>query len=1003
VVDFRFIRYLCLSIIIAVNISLSQSSNVNAIKKELSKFGLTIDDAIEIAKDENLIDDSSINSGVDIDSPNSAVELNPNEIIKEVFSTKNQLSSHGIKTNIEDNSKLLNQNLDDKNTVFSIGVDILDSKKSEDHYFGYNNFYNDPSIFEKTDNDAIDPNYLIGPGDEIIIMLWGDTEFLKKLNVSIEGYLFIKNIGQVYVNGLDLSQLELKLYKLLSKVYSSLNPTSGEATTFIDVSLGSLVLRPVRIFVLGEVKQPGAYSVKSSTSFYNSLYYFNGPSIKGSLRELKLLRKEKEIATIDYYDYLLKGKTLNDIRLMRDDIIFIPPRKKTVTVQGEISRPSIYELKEKENLNDLIDIAGGLVPTTYTKRLQIKRILPYNQRTNKNSDRIIIDVELNKVLKEKNNYLELVDGDEVTFFKIFDTIENSVSIKGEVNRPGVFDLGSKRLSLVQLIEKSDGLTKDAYTNRVEIIRRGIIKDSLIVVNLTDILLQKGKNIFLNPNDEVTIKSKKKLEYQGNVSIDGFVLDPGEKIFFEGMTLSDLIFRAGGFQNIDHLSRTYLKKAELSRFNFDDFKYDNIDFKLDSVLAGNGLANLELNIGDRVKIFSKKEILGVLPNTVKISGYVKNPGDYTFYEGMKLSELLFKAAGIKDETFYNNLFLERLDIYRLNEFSNERKILTFSLLEIIDSTNNFDPLLKDGDEVRIFSKLMYDPKPSVKINGFVKNPGKYEMFDNMTIVDLLLASGGVIENMHNFRVDLTRFIDSNDNINQISENYIFDFKNIKDSYFYKTGNRTAFKLQNHDFIIVRNDRRNYKNSTVSILGEVVFPGKYSINYKDETIYDLIIRAGGLTENAYLNSSKFIRNGEEIYLSFDKLMKNSRSKDNFSVINSDSITIGTNPRLVKIIGEVNSPGNYIYKDGWRIRNYINAAGGLTKLADKKTIFVQYPNGSSKHNNFYISPLVNDGSIISVGKVPETKPFSFTEYATSLTAIWADLTQAILLLRLVSNGGT
>ena len=251
-------------------------------------------------------------------------------------------------------------------------------------YFGYDIFLNNPEIFQSSISDYVDPDYIIGPGDEIILLLWGETELNNSFFVEKDGYLFIPNVGQVFVNGLTLKRLESKLFQLLKKVYSSLEPSSGNPTTFFDVSLGALTLRPTRVFALGEVNQPGAYEIKSTATLFTSLYYFNGPSYNGSLRNIKLIRNNKEIATIDFYDYLLKGKQLNDQTLQRDDVIFIPKRGKSVTIIGEINRPAVYELKDSDRLENLIEIAGGLKNTTYLDRIKIDRILPSENRIKRN-------------------------------------------------------------------------------------------------------------------------------------------------------------------------------------------------------------------------------------------------------------------------------------------------------------------------------------------------------------------------------------------------------------------------------------------------------------------------------------------------------------------------------------------------------------------------------------------------------------------------------------------
>ena len=421
--------------------------------------------------------------------PNQQVEtlLNQNDNLIENNVPSNQFDENIESSIINDMEKLSDKDLElssKKNEEnFSIGetINTFDLKKNKlgnddtenfdstifiqkllekEKYFGYDIFYQDPDVFENSADIAIDPNYLVGPGDEIVIMLWGETEINKTYKVSKDGYLFLNNIGQVFVNGLTIEKLEDKLFKQFKKVYSSLGKTSGIDRTYFDVSLGKMVHRPIRIFALGEIDQPGAYSISPYSTVFSSLYYFNGPSINGSLRKVKLIRNGKEHSEVDLYNFLLSGKKSSDIRLQRDDVIFLPTRGKTVTIKGEINRPHIYELKDGESLIDLIEIAGGLLSTTYHKRAQIDRIIDPNERARTGINRTLIDVALDEIL-DGSNVFQLFDSDTIRFFKIDDMRKNIVEIRGPVLRPGFYDLRDN-MSISDLIVMADGLAPSAH-------------------------------------------------------------------------------------------------------------------------------------------------------------------------------------------------------------------------------------------------------------------------------------------------------------------------------------------------------------------------------------------------------------------------------------------------------------------------------------------------------------------------------------------------------------
>ena len=590
----------------------------------------------------------------------------------------------------------------DNNSLNIIEEDILFDEIIEPTYFGYDVFENDPEIFQESLDNNIDPNYVVGPGDEIIIMLWGETELNQPFIISREGYLFIPNIGQVFVNGLTLAKLEVKLFKLLKKVYSSLESKTGQVSTFFDISLGALVLRPLRIFALGEIEQPGAYSVKPSTTLFTSLYFFNGPTIEGSLRTIKLIRSEKEVGAIDFYDFLLTGKKTNDIQLQRDDVVFIPPRGKTVTVRGEINRQAIYELKDNEGLKSLIEISGGLKTTTYMDRVQIDRILTPLDRKSFRMDRTIVDVRLNDILDSKKDF-PLLDGDEITFFKISDVRLNTVTLYGAVQRPGIYGLGTG-MKLKDLINKSDGLSGDAYLDEAIIYRKYIdLTEEHIRVNLKEVLAGDAlNNISLLSNDEVTIYSTTDMRFTNDLTITGHVMYPGVKPFRKGMTVYDLIFLGGGFENEEHMKNTYVDRADLIRFNDNDFSKTMQSFRLDSVLAGRGLSNFDLKMGDEIIIYTKKDILGYFDQIVYADGFVKNPGEFQLYENMRVLDLLFLAGGVEDDAHFKNIYFDRADLVR-NDNNLDVKIPLETLINRPDFgpwPNSSNSLLAIGQTIDI---------------------------------------------------------------------------------------------------------------------------------------------------------------------------------------------------------------------------------------------------------------------------------------------------------------
>ena len=914
------------------------------------------------------------------------------ELDKSISQNDSDISNDDMKL---DELEIENEDMTELDESIDI-VPVIDAEI----YFGYDVFTGDPEIFQQSLDNNIDPNYIVGPGDEIIIMLWGETELNNSFIISREGYLFIPNIGQVFVNGLTLAKLEKKLLKLLKKVYSSLDSESGQASSFFDVSLGSLVLRPLRVFALGEIDQPGAYSVKPSTTLFTSLYYFNGPSIDGSLRKVKLIRKEKEIKKIDFYDYLLTGKKIDDIQIQRDDVIFIPPRGKTIRVNGAIGRQAIYELKGKEGLQTLIEIAGGLKTTTYMKRAQIDRILAPDERKKLGMDRTLVDVNLEEIMNSKKEF-SLFDGDEITFFEISDMRLNTVIINGAVQRPGLYDLG-KGLKLTELINKSDGLLGDAYLEEAHIYRKNIdLSEEYISVNIREIFEMDSLDISLISNDEITIFSKSEMRSFDDLTISGHVLNPGVKPFRKGMTVFDLIFLGGGFENDSHLKDTYYERADLIRLNENDFDRSIKSFRLDSVLVGQGAYDISLKMGDEIVIYSKSDIMGFSEKKVYADGYVKESGEFELFKNMRILDFLFMVGGIEDENHSRNLYYKRADLVRTDSLSGNKSIIKFDINSLInDPKDKNNILMKPDDILRIYSKTMFNEASTVSIQGIVNSPGEYELKNKMTLKDLILEAGGVTENVYRYRAEISRINPMNDNEEKFSDIIVLDLNN---DFTIFGGESSKGKndrlLKPFDFIIIRPDPNFNMQRIVSISGNVYYPGEYVLRGPKEKVTDVIKRAGGLRPEAYALSSKLIRDEQEISLSFDRMIKNPNSRLNFDLIEGDEIIIGGKTNLVVIEGAVSSPGNYQFIKGNRMNDYIKMAGGYLPDAAKYGSFVRYPDGLSKQATFFgiSSPRIKDGCVITIPTKEEAVPFSFTEYIESFTRIWADMTQAYLLITL------
>tara|TARA_Y100001970_G_C14221199_1_gene852774 strand:- start:499 stop:2793 length:2295 start_codon:yes stop_codon:yes gene_type:complete len=760
----------------------------------------------------------------------------------------------------------------------------------------------DPALFQASSVGVLDPQYNLGPGDQIIVMLWGETQFRQVFNIDREGFIFIPDVGQVFVNGLNFKMLESKLFRLLSQAYDSLNPQGRKPTTFLDVSLGDL--RPLRIQVLGEVSQPGAYTVNPSATLFSSLYYFNGPTTLGSLRNISLIRSEEEIAKIDFYDYLLTGKKPNDQKLQLDDIVFIPPREKTVSISGEINRPGIYELLPNETIKDLVSLCGGFKETAYLELVQIDRIASFQEREELGINRKIEDIDFNQVLHSENKYF-LRDGDHIYVSSISDTRSNIVTINGAVNRPGVYEFEDS-LNIIGLIDKADGLSRDAHQDRVEIIR-------------------------LNE------KNEKKL----------------------------------------------------------------IKFNLANALEPNSSSDIQLKEFDIVSIFSSDELIE--KEYVFIEGYIKKPGKYGLLKNMTIADLVFLGGGFEDKNWKNQSYLKRADLLRNNPIAFNKSIYKFDLGEILlDSAHNQNIKLENNDIVRIYSKETFNYQKPIHVNGVVRNPGKYQIKDMMTLKDLILEAGGFSESVYRYKVEVARIDPKNTNISKYAE--IIEFAML-DNFNIETGFNNevlqTFLLEPYDYISIRPDPFFKMQKKVEIKGAVKFPGEYVLSRPDETLIDIINRSGGLNQNAYPLASTFSRKESIVKIDLDKILKSKNSKGNIIMHSGDKINVAVRSTVVNIIGEVSAPGYYKYSEGRRVKDYINLAGGLTLEAENDNIYISYPNGESRrYSPIFNNHKVLDGSAIIIGKKKEEDPFDVTEFAKEITLIGANFAQIIATFMILQN---
>jgi polysaccharide biosynthesis/export protein len=423
---------------------------------------------------------------------------------------------------------------------------------SDIRQFGYDLFSQPPSSFAPVDEIPVGPDYILGPDDELWISVWGQVNSVDKYVIDREGKITVPQLGVIYLAGLDFA----KATGLIEERFSSLYKPSAVK---INVSMGRL--RTIGIFVVGKVGRPGSYSVSSLSTLINALFAAGGPSKDGTMRDIQLKRNGRTIVHFDLYDFLLKGDKSKDIRLMPQDVVFVPSVGPLVGMAGNVKSPAIYELKGDTRVLGLIDEAGGTNGIAYNNRLQLLRV-------NRRQEQALEELNLSEIRKGAEKNFLLRDGDVVTIFPVSQIVEKNVKIAGSVKAPGTFGL-RPGMTVSELVTYAGGVLRYADMNYAELTRINITPDGQkterTVINLGMALKGDPKNdLVLRPDDYLFIRPVAQWELYRVVSIKGEVEYPGEYTVKKGETISSLIKRAGGFTDRAYLKGTVFTRESVRR-------------------------------------------------------------------------------------------------------------------------------------------------------------------------------------------------------------------------------------------------------------------------------------------------------------------------------------------------------------------------------------------------------------------------------------------------------
>jgi polysaccharide export outer membrane protein len=645
-------------------------------------------------------------------------------------------------------------------------IRIISNRDSGFVVFGLDLFRASTSQFQPNLAGPVDRTYRLGPGDRLVLILTGDVEASYSLDVTREGFVVIPQVGQLYVNGLALGDLESLLATRLARVYSGVRRDNSGSTRF---SVSVARLRSNQVFVVGDVQRPGSYNVSSAGTALTALYAAGGPSINGSLRQIQIRRGGRTVDVLDMYDYLVRGDASHDVRLQSGDIIFVPVHGPRARLVGEVIRPATYELKAGDGLAQLLEAAGGFTASAAQRRVLIERIQPARQRAG-GVDRTTIDVSTDALASGTGPVTPIENGDVVRVFPVAERVRNRIAVSGNVNTPGSQGLAAgMRLSDAL---RAAGLKPDTYLGEVLVTRlnpdstRAQLRSSLIDLGgaaVNDVLLQE--------DDQIQVFSISSFRPTRYVAIAGYVNKPGRYLFRAGMTLRDLVLLGGGVKE-----GASLHEAEVARLPADRSAGQTavtVHVPLDSTYlfereqgrayAGppgaaapaGGAPEFVLDPYDNVLILRQANF--EYQRTIVLNGEVLYPGAYALKtKRERLSDVIARAGGLTQEAQRDAILFVRKGPSTYTVANNATGALSttpvqdsitraratngrigLDLDQALDHPDSRDNIvLEDGDEITI---LRYNP--IVRVQGAVNAPANVTFAPGRDIYYYIRAAGG----------------------------------------------------------------------------------------------------------------------------------------------------------------------------------------------------------------------------------------------------------------------
>lgn len=643
--------------------------------------------------------------------------------------------------------------------------DVVLSEKLK-RIFGHQLFNTKRLTFEPSLNIAVPNNYILGVNDELTIYISGASQQTYTLTIDRNGNIYIPNIGPIYVLGMEFDEARKLIKQRLTSVFRGM--TGSNPTTWAEASITNL--RSIKVNVIGEVLLPGTYTLPATASAFNALFLSGGPNEHGSFREIKVMREGKTIKTIDVYEYILKSDASSNIGLRDQDVILVPTYKNRVDLSGQFKRPGLYELKEGETLETLMDFSGGFSNDAFKSLVSVYRKNGFQKS--------MVDVKA-----EAFNSFQPETGDSIVAGEVLDRYENRVAITGAIFRPGYYAL-TEGMTLSDLIALAQGLREDVFTNRGLIIRKASNLNSVsLAFDASDI--QKGRNdILLQREDSVVIQDIKSMREERYIRIFGEVQKDGEYEYIESMTIEDAIFLTGGLK--ESASDSYI---EISRRHNTDESMKQMD-KLVDVFTIDIARDLSLKEKDKQfelqpfdYIYIRKAPSYHEQKTVYIEGEVLYPGAYSIQsKDERISELIDRSGGLSSHAYIDGATLYRLpDKYSVMDTSLISNVvedstalkatkqlesgrLELKLRQIIKDPNSiFNYHLKEGDRI-----VIPEVSEEVRVAGAILNPVGLAFESGKNAKYYIDRAGGFSEKANTKKV----FVINSDGTTEVTKSLLF---------------------------------------------------------------------------------------------------------------------------------------------------------------------------------------------------------------------------------------